>query len=170
MGRISTKQPDQVTREVLSQWESRWPALKALNDATLCMKRGEAIEVEKCHRICGDKEQFKKVASKWKQGILGVLGIMVRFRPKPLPAYEFVSVDYHLGKHHDRTLARAEKMHRSESLKLAMMHDDDLATDHQKRLRLFQRNQHSDAAGKINSLRDYNRIAIERPETMPKIG
>ena len=63
----------------------------------------------------------------------------------------------------------AEKKHRMEALRLRVIRDGDLSSDHERSLRLMLANQHSDTAGKINSQREAARIAIAQPETMPRL-
>lgn len=160
--------PREITRENISKWEQRWPALKALNDATLDKARGYSIAVAECERICGGEKEFKKVAPKWKAAVLWVLGITVEY-DHGAKAYRFIDVARHLTDRHQRVLRRHERTHRSEWQRLAVMRDADMS-DHQRRLRVLEMHQHNDAAGKLEGQREHARLALERPETLPKIG
>lgn len=165
----TTAQPRPVTRELIQQWESSRPSLKALNDATLEMKRGEEILKTRCVELCGDEEEFKKVARFWKESMLWVRGVTIEY-VHATKAYRLIEVERHLHDRHSRVMKSAEKKHRSESLRLALIRDDDFETnDHQRQLRVLLMQQHNDTAGKIEAQREHSRIAMAQPETLPKI-
>jgi hypothetical protein len=64
----------------------------------------------------------------------------------------------------------AERKHREESLRLGLVRDMDMESDHQRRLRVLLMGQHSDVAGKIESQREFARLALIQPETLPQIN
>lgn len=168
VARRATSQPKEVTRELIAAWEQKRPSLKALNDATLTRPRGYAIQAERCIEICGTKEEFSKVAKFWKMSVLWVSGITIEYEPAS-KSYRFIEVERHLTNRNERLLKAVERKHREESLRLSLIRDADLESDHRRALRLLLRNQHSDAAGKIESQREFARLAVTRPETLPKI-
>lgn len=162
-----TAAPKEVTREDIARWESTRPALKALNDATLGQPRGFSITVEECIRLCGDEATFRKVAKHWKDAVLWVLGITIEYEHKS-KSYVFTSATHHLTTRHSRVMSAAEKRHRAEWQRLGVMRDGDL-TDHERRLRVFSMDQHAQVAGKIEASREHHRIAVTRPETLPRL-
>jgi hypothetical protein len=62
-----------------------------------------------------------------------------------------------------------ERRHREETLRLGLIRDNDLETDHQRKLRILLIQQHGDAAGKIETQMEFARLSRQRPETLPKI-
>lgn len=159
----------EITREVIERWEQHWPALKALNDETLTLDRGQEIAVERCVAICGDESSFRKIAKRWKECLLWLRGITVEYSRKSR-AYRMLQVEEHLCDRNTRVMLAAEKRHRTEALRLGLMRDEDLRTDHQRRLRALMMHQHSDTAGKIEAQREHARIGYARPETLPRIN
>lgn len=159
--------PKEVTRETISRWEQTRPALKALNDATLDKPRGWSITKAEAERIAGGPVEFRKIAQHWRDSLLWVRGITVEWRHAD-KSYVLIEVDSHLSKRHQRVLASSERRHRSEWQRLAVMRDQDM-TDHQKRLRAFAMQSHSDTAGKLAAQRDHYAIAQTSPETLPRI-
>jgi len=166
--RRSASQPKQVTRELVAAWEQKRPALKALNDATIDKPRGYAIQVARAIELAGDKIEFAKVARYWKDSILWVRGITIEY-DHASKSYRFPEVENHLTARYARQMKSAERRHRSEALKLSLIVDDDMQSDHQRKLRLLQRDQHNESAGKIESQREFVRIAMEKPETLPRL-
>lgn len=167
--RRSAAQPSEVTRELVSQWEQSRPALKALNDATLDKPRGWALPKGEAVRLAGGEREFKKVAGYWKRCVLWLRGITVEWDAAN-HAYRFIEVERHLTHRHERIMASQEKKHREESLRLALVRDGDLGSDHQRKLRVLLMGQHNDSAGKIEAQREYARLALIQPETLPKIN
>lgn len=168
LAKRSGSQPKEVTRELVAAWEQKRPALKALNDATLDKKRGYAIQVARCHELCGGEKEFQKVVGYWKQSVLWVIGITIEYEAAS-KSYRFIEIERHLTNRNARVMRSAERKHREEVLRLGLIRDADMETDHQRRLRILLMNQHGDAAGKIESQIEYSRLAISRPETLPKI-
>lgn len=165
---ISTSQPKEITREAITRWEAQRPALKRLNDATLDKPRGHTITPAELVAIAGGPKEFEKAKGYWKKSILWLRGITIEYEAA-IKAYRFINVEAHLTTRHDRVMRSAERKHRLESLRLSLIRDNDMESDHQRRLRLLQREQHNSAAGKINAAREASRIALAQPETLPKI-
>lgn len=163
-----TSQPSEVTRETIAGWEQKRPALKALNDATIEKPRGYSIQAAKCWELCGGKGEFQKIAAFWKRSLLWIKGVTVEY-DAAAKSYTFPLVEQHLTRRYARVMVSAERRHRGESLRLALMRDGDMSTDHERRLRLFQMAQHNDTAGKIEAQREHARIALANPETLPRI-
>jgi len=169
---INVKQPKPLNDQIIANWEVRYPALKALNVATGDKPRGYRVTKPDIVAICGGEKQFRQVAARWKQCILARRGITIEWRagPRDEPGwYEFLEVSQHLISRHHRLLAGSERRHRAESLRIGLINDGDMS-DHERRLRVFAMNQHSDAAGKLSAQRNYLAIAIERPETLPRLA
>lgn len=163
-----SSQSKEISREMVEAWEKRHPSLKALNDATLDKPRGYVIAKSDAVAMCGGEKEFGKVASKWKECVLWLRGITVEYDHKSR-GYKFIQVDGHLIDRNDRILRSHEKKHREESLRLGLMRADDLSSEHHQKLRVLQMNQHSDIAGKLNAQREYVRLALRQPETLPRI-
>lgn len=170
MGKLSRKtaQPSEITRESVAGWEQKRPALKALNDATLDKPRGYAIQAAKCWELCGGKGEFCKVAAFWKRSILWLRGVTIEY-DAAARSYTFPLVEQHLTRRHQRVMAASERKHRGEALRLGLIRDADMTSDHERRLRLFQMTQHNDTAGKIEAQREHFRIAVAQPETLPRL-
>ena len=66
-------------------------------------------------------------------------------------------------------MARLGRARRGLELHGLLIRDGDLASDHEKSLRMLLMNQHNDTAGKIEAQREHSRIAMAAPETLPKI-
>lgn len=162
-----TAAPKQITREDIARWETRRPALKALNDATIDKSRGFSIAVDECIRLCGSESDFRKVASHWKTSVLWVLGITLEYEHKS-KSYVFTTATHQLTTRHARVMASAEKKHRQEWQRLGVMKDEELS-DHERNLRLFAMDQHAQVAGKIEASREHHIIALTRPESLPRI-
>lgn len=158
----------EVTRELVSQWESKFPELKQLNDMTLDKPRGYAIDVATIARICGSRKTLMKVLRFWRESVKWLRGITVEYH-YPTRAYRFIEVDRHLGDRHQKRMRSIERQHRAEWQRLAVIRDDDM-TDHQRRLRAFAMQQHQDSAGKVEASREHYRIATTCPETLPRIA
>lgn len=170
MGRMTRKTaaPKQVTREDITRLEQRYPALKALNDATLDKARGFAITKADCIRICGGSEkEFARVRQKWAESVLWVLGITIEYE-HATKSYRFIESEAHLKDRHQRVMASQEKRHRAEWQRLGVMRDADMS-DHQRRLRLLAMDSHTRAAGQLEAAREQHRIALTTPETLPRI-
>lgn len=168
--RRSTSQPKEITRELIAQWEQLRPALKALNDATLTMNRGEEITKERCVALCGgDEKLFKNMGKYWKESLLWLRGVTVEY-VHATKAYRLIEVERHLVDRTNRVMRSAEKKHRTEALRLALIRDDDFnGNDHQRQLRALLMKHHNDTAGKIEGQREMARIALVQPETLPRI-
>ena len=164
-----TAQPAEVTRELISQWETRKPALKALNDATLDRPRGFALPKAEAVKLAGGEKEFQKVATYWKRSILWLRGITIEYEAAT-KAYRFIEVERHLTLRQTRISKSAERKHREEALRLGLVRDGDLENDHNRRLRVLLMNQHSETAGKIESQREFARLALIQPETLPRIN
>ena len=164
-----TAQPAEVTRELVAQWERNRPALAALNAATLDKTRGYAIPRAEAIQIAGGEVEFRKVANYWKRSILWLLGITIEYEAAT-KAYRFIEVERHLTRRQERIMQAAERKHREEALRLGLVRDNDFENDHNRRLRVLLMNQHSDTAGKIESQREFARLALMQPETLPKIN
>ena len=164
-----TAQPSEVTRELVAQWEVRKPALAALNAATLDKPRGYALPRAEAVQTAGGEEQFRKVANYWKRCILWLRGITIEYEAAS-KSYRFIEVERHLTRRQERIMQAAERKHREEALRLGLVRDADIETDHNRRLRVLLMNQHSDTAGKIESQRQFARLALTQPETLPKIN
>lgn len=164
-----TAQPAEVTRELVTQWETRNPALKALNDATLDKDRGYALPRDEAFRLAGGEEEFRKVATYWKRSILWLRGITIEYEAAT-KAYRFIEVERHLTVRHNRVMQSAERKHREEALRLGLVRDTDLGSDHQRKLRVLLMGQHNETAGKIEAQREHVRIALLQPETLPRIN
>ena len=164
-----SSQPAEVTRELVSQWETRRPALKALNDATLDKPRGYAITKLEAVALAGSEEDFKKAAAYWKRTILWLRGITVEWEAAT-KSYRFIEVERHLTLRQNRVMQAAERKHREEALRLGLVRDTDMESDHQRRLRVLLMNQHAETAGKIEAQREYARVALIQPETLPRIN
>jgi hypothetical protein len=162
-------QPAEVTRELVEQWERNRPALKALNDATLEKPRGYSLPKAEAVTIAGGEDEFHKVAGYWKRSILWLRGITIEYEHAS-KSYRFIEVERHLTVRHARVLKSAEKKHREESLRLALVRDADMESDHQRRLRVLLMGQHNDAAGKIEAQREHARLALSQPETLPRVN
>lgn len=162
-----TAAPKEISREDIARWEARRPALKAINDATMDKSHGFAITVSECVRLCGSEADFRKIAAHWKTSVLWVLGITVEYEHKA-KAYVFVTAAHQLTTRHARVMAASEKKHRQEWQRLGVMRNADL-TDHERALRLFAMDQHAQVAGKIEAAREHHRIALTRPESLPRV-
>jgi len=162
-------QPAEVTRELVEQWERTRPALAALNAATLDKPRGYAIPKAEAVTIAGDEAAFKKVATYWKRSLLWIRGITVEYEAAT-KSYRFIEAERHLTTRQNRIMQAAERKHREEALRLGLIRDADLATDHQRQMRVLLMSQHSDTAGKIESQREFARLALQQPETLPRIN
>lgn len=156
----------QIDRTQIADKEKRYPAVKALNDETLDKPRGFILPVERGWEICGSEDEFKRVVGHWKECVQLILGIFVKYSHKHR-GYEFVTTDQHMKEVIPREQRAIEKKLRTTSTRLAMIHDDDLGSVEEKRLRLFLVEQASAAAGRMNADRERARIAFERPETLP---
>lgn len=167
--RQNRTQPKEVTRDLVAAWEQKRPALKALNDATLDKDRGYAIQKARAEELAGGPIEFQKVATFWKRSILWLKGITIEYEAAS-KSYRFIEVERHLTARHDRILRSQEKKHREESLRLALVRDADMQSDHQRKLRVLLMNQHNDTAGKIESQREATRIALTQPETLPRLN
>lgn len=163
-----TAQPKEVTRELVSQWEEKWPCLRLLNNATLDKARGFSISIAECERICGDKKTFRKISSYWKRCVMWLLGITVEYE-HTTKSYRFIEVERHFVTRNGRIMRAAERRHREESLRLALIRNSDLETDHRRAMRVLLMNQHNDTAGKIEAQREHARIALAAPETLPTL-
>lgn len=166
--RRAASQPKEVTRELVADWEKRYPALKALNDATLEKPRGFCLSAAEARRLAGGEKELAKILPRWKRSILWLRGITVEYE-HAAKGYRFLEVERHVTHRHERILKGQEKKHREEALRLALMRDGDMPTDHLRRLRVFQMNQHQDMAGKIESQREFARLALTQPETLPRL-
>jgi hypothetical protein len=166
--RRKSSQPKEVTRELIAAWEQKRPALKALNEATIDKPRGYAIQVARCWELAGGDKAFMKVAKYWKQSILWVLGITIEYDAAS-KSYRFIETERHLTNRNDRIMRSTERRHREETLRLGLIRDNDLETDHQRKLRILLIQQHGDAAGKIETQMEFARLSRQRPETLPKI-
>jgi hypothetical protein len=164
-----TAQPSEVTRDLVGQWEARRPALKALNDATLDKPRGYAIPKAEAVTLAGDEKAFQKIVVYWKRCILWLRGITIEY-DAATKSYRFIEVERHLTIRQSRIMRAAERKHREESLRLGLVRDMDMESDHQRRLRVLLMGQHSDVAGKIESQREFARLALIQPETLPQIN
>ena len=164
-----TAQPAEVTREIVSQWEVRKPALKAVNAATLSKPRGFTLPKAEAVALVGGEVEFSKVAPYWKRSILWLLGITIEYEAAT-KSYRFIEVERHLTARQQRISKSAERKHREEALRLGLVRDNDLENDHDRRLRVMLMNQHSETAGKIESQREFARLALIQPETLPRIG
>ena len=162
-------QPREVTRELVAKWELKWPALKSLNDATLDKPRGFALARNEAFELAGSEAAFKKVAKYWKRTAVWIKGITIVWEAAT-KSYRFIEVDWHFTEYQEKMMVAAERKHREEALKLGLIRDNDLESDHQRRLRVLLMNQHSDTAGKIESQREFARLALVQPETMPRIN
>lgn len=164
---VSTR-PKEVTREIISRWETKYPALKALNDATLGKGRGFEITRADAVRIANGAKEFNRIAGKWKDSVLWLDGITIEYRAK-IKGYRFILADEHLIDRQKKTSVRLERTHRMEGVRLSVIRDADMS-DHQRKLRALLSNQHFDTAGKIASQRDIARIALTQPETLPRLN
>ena len=166
--RRKSSQPKEVSRELVSDWEKRYPALKALNDATLEKPRGYILPKAEAVLLAGGEKEFSKASGRWKQSLLWLRGITIEYDHSE-KGYRFIEVSSHLTTRQERVMRSQEKKHREESLRLALIRDIDVATDHMRSLRVLLMQQHSDTAGKIESQREYARLALKQPETLPRI-
>lgn len=162
-------QPKELSRDQITVIETRLPALKALNDATLDKPRGFEISKADAVRLAGGEKEFTKAAKYWKASVLWLRGITIEY-VHSIKGYRFIQVEQHLLERHERTLRACERKHRDEALRLGLIRDADLSNDHQRRLRILQADQHSHAAGVVNSQRAAIEIAITRPETLPRLA
>lgn len=165
----ATSQPQEVTRELVSQWEQRKPSVKSLNDATLDKPRGYAIPAAEAHEIAGGKEEFQRASTYWRRSLLWLRGITVEYE-HATKSYRLIEVERHLTDRHQRVLRAAERKHREESIRLALIRDADVETDHNRRLRVLLMGQHNESAGKIESQREFARLAMVQPETLPRLN
>ena len=147
------RQPKEVTREQIAEWEKRRPEVKALNDATMDKPRGFLLPREQAWSLCGGESIFKKVAKYWKQSLLWVRGITVEW-DHANKGYLLIDTDRHLTKRQSRVQRSAEKKFREEALRLGLMRDEDFDSDHQRKLRLLFMDQNNDSAGKIAAQRE----------------
>lgn len=168
MTRQNKSQPKEVTRELVAAWEQKRPALKALNDATLDKERGFAIQKARAVEIAGGEDEFQKVATYWKRCVLWLKGVTIEYEASS-KSYRFIEVERHLTARHDRILRSQEKKHREESIRLALVRDADMKSDHQRQLRVLQMDQHNRTAGLIETQREASRIALTQPETLPRL-
>lgn len=164
----STAAPKEVTRELISAWEQKRPALKALNDATLGKPRGFAIQKAKCVELCGSEAEFQRVADRWKRSVLWIDGITIEYEHAS-KSYRFIEVERHLTDRHSRVMKAAERKHRQEWQRLGVIRDADMS-DHERRLRVLLMDQHASAAGRIEASREHHRLALTKPETLPRIN
>jgi hypothetical protein len=161
-------QPAEVTRELVEQWEKRRPALKALNDATLDKPRGWSSSKAELVSLAGGEIEFQKAAPYWKRCVLWLRGITVEYEAA-IKGYRFIEAERHLTVRQARVMRSAERKHREEALRLGLIRDADMESDHQRKLRVLLMNQHSDTAGKIEAQREQTRIALIQPETLPSL-
>lgn len=165
---IHVRQPRQINRDDVSKWESVSPELKRLNDATLDKPRGYVLTKADAIAICGDEAAFKRVVLKWKDCLLWLRGITAEWCHAER-GYRFIDTHYHLTVRNQRLLASIEKRHRYEALRIGLIDDGDLGSDHARRLRAMVAQQHSDDAGRASSQREAVRLAMARPETLPRV-
>jgi hypothetical protein len=159
----------EITREAVMQWEEKHPALKRLNDATLDKSRGFAITRADAVALAGDEETFRKVRNYWMRSVLWLCGVTIEYEHKT-KSYRFIEVDRHLIDRQNRILRGQERKHREEAVRLGVIRDADVATDHQRRLRALMMNQHIETAGKIEGQREFARLALTQPERLPRIN
>ena len=162
------RQQTEITRELVTQWEAKRPALKRLNDATLDKPRGWSITKAELIAIAGTEVEYEHVKGYWRECLKWIRGITVEYAAS-IKGYRFIEVEYHLTKRQNRISKRAEKLHRQEWSNLAVIRDADMS-DHQRRLRVFSMDQHARVAGTIEAARNHHNIAVTQPETLPRIA
>jgi uncharacterized protein YchJ len=167
MKSISVRQ-ERIDAAQVTSWELRYPALERLNAATLDKPTGTMFPRQQLWDICGGTDEFKKVCQRWSKCMM-LIGKTVEFVMKER-AYIIRPIDYVLKERHQKQLASSERRHRKEALRLALIPNDMIESDHEKRLRMFNMHQHNETAGKIEAQREQARIGVERPETLPQMG
>jgi len=165
---IHVRQVEPWTEERIQRMEVRYPALKALNDFSTDKTRGYIMPRETAIQLCGGEKEFKRVAMRWRMSILFRRGITVDWSAKD-KGYLFVTVEHHQTVRNQRRLAAIERTHRMESLRLGLIPDDDFESDHQRQLRILELEQHARQANVIASNREHVRLALQRPETLPRL-
>lgn len=166
--RTSNSKTKEVTRELVSAWEQRYPVLKKLNDATLDKNRGELIPKAELVTLAGSEKEFNRVKEKWADSIVWLRGIKLAY-DHANKGYRFITTEEHLVDRFSRVMKSSEKKHRNEALWLGLIRDADFENDHQRKLRVLQMQQHTDTKGKIEAQREHMRIALAQPETLPRI-
>lgn len=166
--RSSTSQPREITLEMIERWESTSPKLKTLNEATRDKERGFILTKAEAITICGDEESFDEVKQKWKLSLFGRRGVTVTYAHKE-KGYLLCKFEHHKASYEKR-LRSAERKHREAALALAVIPDADLPTDFDKRQRVYLMQLENDIASKINSQREFARVALTRPETLPRLA
>lgn len=165
----SAGRTNEINRELVQRWEVQLPALKQLLDETLDKDRGFEIPKERCLEICGDAKMLGKVLPRWKDAIVWLRGITIKYEPAR-KSYRFINVHEHLTERNDRIMRSSERRHREEALRLNLIRDVDMGdSDTQRKLRVLIVQQHIDTAGKLNAQREMARLALSQPETLPSI-
>jgi len=157
-----------LTREAITAIEARYPALKALNDATLDKPRGFIIAKAEAVRLAGGEKEFAAIRNRWKDSVLALRGITVEYK-HAIRGYRFILAGEHMSERHMRILTATERKHREEALRVGFIRDEDIESDHQRRIRVLVMGQHSDLAGKANAQIEHARIGNLRPESLPRL-